>query len=210
MSPVERRANENAPQENDQEQTPSRRQLLKALIATGGAVTASTLLPGKWSKPVVEVGVLPAHAQVSPPTSTPTPTPTPTTRPTPTPTPTPTATPRPVRLAGCQAYNADQGPIIDPDDVIETFANIIPVYDGIMLGMTIMVTHPGHPLVDQIINQQTAVTDTAGYSQYLQFDLSTLDTPIPAGDNALLITWRITDPTVSDMGDECTRDITIS
>ena len=44
----------------------SRRRLLKALAATGGAITASTLLPGKWVKPVVEVGMLPAHALVSP------------------------------------------------------------------------------------------------------------------------------------------------
>lgn len=43
-----------------------RRKLLKALAATGGAVTATSLLPDKWAKPVVDVGVLPAHAQVSP------------------------------------------------------------------------------------------------------------------------------------------------
>jgi hypothetical protein len=45
--------------------TLGRRELLKALAAAGGAVTASSLLPGEWAKPVVEVGVLPAHAQVS-------------------------------------------------------------------------------------------------------------------------------------------------
>ena len=44
----------------------SRRRLLKALIAAGGATAAATMLPGKWSKPLVEVGVLPAHAQISP------------------------------------------------------------------------------------------------------------------------------------------------
>jgi hypothetical protein len=42
-----------------------RRELLKALTATGGAVTAAALLPGKWTRPVVEVGLLPAHAQTS-------------------------------------------------------------------------------------------------------------------------------------------------
>ncbi len=49
-----------------------RRQLLKALAAAGGAVTAASMLPGKWSKPVIEAGVLPAHAQTSalPPPST--------------------------------------------------------------------------------------------------------------------------------------------
>lgn len=42
----------------------SRRQLLKALAATSGAVVAAQL-PTEWAKPVVEVGILPAHAQAS-------------------------------------------------------------------------------------------------------------------------------------------------
>jgi hypothetical protein len=46
-------------------QIKSRRELLKALAATGGAVAASGVLSGQWVKPVVEVGVLPAHAQIS-------------------------------------------------------------------------------------------------------------------------------------------------
>lgn len=54
-----------APEASDEVKM-SRRRLLKAIAATGGAVAASTLLPGKWTKPVVEVGVLPLHAQVSP------------------------------------------------------------------------------------------------------------------------------------------------
>ncbi|MBN1180046.1 MAG: twin-arginine translocation signal domain-containing protein [Anaerolineae bacterium] len=45
----------------------SRRELLKALAATGGAVAAATLLPEQWSSPAVQVGVLPAHAQISEP-----------------------------------------------------------------------------------------------------------------------------------------------
>ena len=49
----------------EQAKTLGRRDLLKALAATGGAVTAATLLPGKWSKPVVEAGVMPAHAATS-------------------------------------------------------------------------------------------------------------------------------------------------
>jgi hypothetical protein len=39
-----------------------RRDLLKALAATGGAIAAVTILPGKWAKPVIETGLLPAHA----------------------------------------------------------------------------------------------------------------------------------------------------
>jgi hypothetical protein len=47
------------------EQALSRRELLKILAATGGAAAASSMLPGKWTHPLVEGGVLPAHAQVS-------------------------------------------------------------------------------------------------------------------------------------------------
>jgi len=47
------------------QKTLGRRELLKALAATGGAVTAASMLPGKWAKPVIEAGVLPAHAQAS-------------------------------------------------------------------------------------------------------------------------------------------------
>jgi hypothetical protein len=50
---------------SDEEKTIGRRELLKALAATGGAVTAASMLPGKWVKPVIEAGVLPAHAQSS-------------------------------------------------------------------------------------------------------------------------------------------------
>ena len=41
-----------------------RRELLKALAATGGAVALSNV-PNKWDKPEVGFGVLPAHAQAS-------------------------------------------------------------------------------------------------------------------------------------------------
>ena len=66
--------NDNTPESEKerQEWTLNRRRLLKALAAAGGAIAASTLLPSQWIKPVVEVGVLPVHAQgsvvVPPPT----------------------------------------------------------------------------------------------------------------------------------------------
>lgn len=41
----------------------SRREALKALVATGGALAAAAFVPGKWAKPVIEGGVVPAHAQ---------------------------------------------------------------------------------------------------------------------------------------------------
>jgi hypothetical protein len=52
--------------EKSTETTLGRRELLKALAATGGAVTAASLVPGEWAKPVIEAGLLPAHAQASP------------------------------------------------------------------------------------------------------------------------------------------------
>ena len=45
----------------------SRRNLLKTLAAGGGAVAITTMLPGKWIKPIARIGVLPAHAQCSVP-----------------------------------------------------------------------------------------------------------------------------------------------
>ena len=46
--------------------TISRRRLLQIITATSGAVVASSLVPNEWVKPVVDVGTLPAYAQVSP------------------------------------------------------------------------------------------------------------------------------------------------
>jgi hypothetical protein len=43
----------------------NRRELLKALTASGGGLLAAAFLPGKWARPVVEAGLLPAHAQGS-------------------------------------------------------------------------------------------------------------------------------------------------
>ncbi|MCB0208782.1 MAG: twin-arginine translocation signal domain-containing protein [Anaerolineae bacterium] len=54
----------------------SRRKLLKIIAAAGGAMATSSSLPQSWVRPVVEVGLLPAHAFASAPTPGPTPTPT--------------------------------------------------------------------------------------------------------------------------------------
>ncbi len=52
-------------QRSARKQALNRREVLKALAAIGGAAAASSFLPEKWVKPVVEMGVLPAHAQSS-------------------------------------------------------------------------------------------------------------------------------------------------
>lgn len=44
----------------------ARRRIIKRLIAGGGITATAHLLPDKWSKPVIESVVLPAHAQSSP------------------------------------------------------------------------------------------------------------------------------------------------
>lgn len=41
----------------------TRRDLLKILAASGGALAAAAFLPARWSKPLVAAGVLPVHAQ---------------------------------------------------------------------------------------------------------------------------------------------------
>jgi hypothetical protein len=49
------------------DQMVSRRRMLKTMGITAGTVAVSTLVPGKWIKPVIDVGMLPAHAQMSQP-----------------------------------------------------------------------------------------------------------------------------------------------
>lgn len=51
-------------QESSPKKNWGRRELLKALTAASGAVVAANI-PNQWNKPKIEVGVLPAHAQVS-------------------------------------------------------------------------------------------------------------------------------------------------
>jgi hypothetical protein len=43
----------------------TRRAALKAILASMGGISALAFLPSRWVKPVVESGVLPAHAQTS-------------------------------------------------------------------------------------------------------------------------------------------------
>ena len=75
-----------------------RRKALQKLLVGGGIVGASTQLPDKWTKPLVDSVLVPAHAQTSvtpQPTPNPTPQPTAVPQPTPGPTPQPTALPQP-------------------------------------------------------------------------------------------------------------------
>jgi hypothetical protein len=44
----------------------ARRKVLKNMMAAGGVVTAGKALPERWTKPVLDSVMLPAHAQTSP------------------------------------------------------------------------------------------------------------------------------------------------
>ena len=182
----------------------SRRRLLKAILAAGGAVTAATLLPSEWTAPLVEVGELPVHAQVSAvPTSTPTQTPTPTNTPTPTMTSTPTATPTPTTtptptniptaIIGCYAFNSQGIGIIRPTDTIRTYAEIAPSLDGIALQRTVTLNQPGHPQ-DGVHFTDTGYTDALGVFQPPDFDLTTFSPIIDSGLDRLSVLWEFVDP----------------
>jgi hypothetical protein len=49
----------------DKKSSESRRKLLKSIAAGSGAVIAGKSLPEQWSRPIVDVALLPAHAQTS-------------------------------------------------------------------------------------------------------------------------------------------------
>ena len=56
---------------SDKKSNESRRKLLKSIAAGSGAIVAGKSLPDKWTAPVVDSVLLPAHAQTSPaPTTT--------------------------------------------------------------------------------------------------------------------------------------------
>jgi hypothetical protein len=58
---------ENGPERNPvvEEASPPRRKLLKTLAGAGGVVAAGALLPEKWTRPVVDRILVPAHAQAT-------------------------------------------------------------------------------------------------------------------------------------------------
>ncbi len=58
------------PGQMETQETISRRHLLRVLAGSGGAVAAWSLLPGKWTRPVVEASMLPRNLQASPTRST--------------------------------------------------------------------------------------------------------------------------------------------
>jgi hypothetical protein len=139
-------------EEPTSEETLGRRQLLKALAATTGAIAASSMLPGEWAKPVVEAGVLPAHAQV-------------------TPTSPPTSTPVPLRYSivcdsqpGGGDLNATEGLISNIQPYILVTSGTGPV-DNIPATMSVEVTSGPAPSFDPSLPQNTT-TGPAGRANF--------------------------------------------
>ncbi len=171
------------------EKTLGRRELLKALAAAGGAVTASSLLPGEWAKPVVEVGVLPAHAQISEGTA-----------PAPTPAPTPTATRRPLlSITTCSTANSNGGPI-GASSTLVTFAIISPTTGNIQLRRT-MTRNDVNPSV--VIDVTTGLTNSSGTWNAPNFTLP----GIGVGNGNLTVLWEFVNP--SDGTNTCQNNVDI-
>jgi hypothetical protein len=190
---MECQASDNLSPEAHQKRTLSRRQLLKALVASGSAVTAASFLPCQWQKPVVNVGVLPAHAQISP---------------TPTPTETPTPTPVPFIIVTCSARNITGAGTIRATDTIETYADIEPARAGIEMKQTITLHQAGHP-DDGVVRVHTDLTYDNGRFTSPDFDISVLNNHalISPGAGRLTVLWEFID---SRGTGTCSRDIEIA
>jgi len=83
-------------QDNETASVPSRREALKKIAMGGTIAFGASALPPRWTKPIVDKVLVPAHAQTSPPPgNTPSPTPSPGTTQSPTPSPGTTPLPAP-------------------------------------------------------------------------------------------------------------------
>ncbi len=170
MPPMERQINSEVSEEERQGMTVSRRQLLKALIAGGGGIAASTLLRRGWIRPIIEMGVLPAHAQASP-----------------------TPTPELIAIIGCYTLNAAGGGNIGPTDTIHTYAEIAPALSGIQLRRTITLNEVSHPQ-NGVVDVTTGPTDASGRFEPADFDLGTLTPTISPGEGRLTVLWEFVNP----------------
>jgi hypothetical protein len=164
------------------EGTLSRRELLKALVAAGGGIAASALLPHDWSTPVVEAAELPAHAQQSP---------------------------LGVIITTCHLANADpQVPEIGPRDTVEVYAIIRTEradIESIPLRMMLQVDEGGGSVTDLTQLMGTAVILPANDPNEATFGPSLIDL-VPfglVGGSTLIATWTFVNP--ADSTDTCER-----
>jgi len=150
------------------EKTLGRRELLKALAAAGAAVTASSLLPGEWAKPVIEVGVLPAHAQVS------------------------ERRERPglLSITTCSTAPIPPEEVIFGDSTVHTFAVISATRSGVQLRRTMTAQFPTPP---HVIDTLTGSTDATGTWTPPDFTLPNIDEG-NVGQEFLTVLWEFVDP----------------
>ena len=181
MPPQEHQVDAPSP-EPVSEGTLSRRELIKALVAAGGGVAASALLPHSWSAPVVEAAELPAHAQQSP---------------------------LGVIITTCHLANADpQVPEIGPLDTVEVYAIIRTEradIESIPLRMTLRVDEGGGSVIDLTELTGTAVILPSNNPNEATFGPSLIDL-VPfelMGGMTLIATWTFVNP--SDSTDTCER-----
>jgi hypothetical protein len=157
----------------------TRRQALKILAATTG-VTALSSLPSKWAKPILKVGVLPAHAQTSPAQHI---------------------------IVFCSANNVQGGGVIGPTDTITMQTGISPASTGISIRRTITLNEAAHPQ-NGVIDVVIGLTDAAGEFTGPDFDLSTISPEISPGIDRISILWEFVNP--AEGTGTCQRNIEIT
>ena len=158
-------------EKNHPEQGISRRQLLKALAAASGAIAASSLLPEKWSSPALEVGVLPAHAQVS-------------------------EEPISITFYQCLARDIRTGEgIAYSFSTVETETYITPIHTDILLKRTIR-----HLAVDgDILLETTGYADATGLFNPPNIDVGQMNTDngnVLSHGDLLYVLWEVADPEI--------------
>lgn len=156
----------------------SRRQLLKTLAATGGAIAASSLLPDEWSNPVVDVGTLPAHAQISP-------------------------TPSPIEISiyECLAQDVEgEGSYITQFSTVQTWCSINPIYTDVLFKRTIRLNDPE---TGTILLETTGYADASGLFHPANVYIGDLGT-FNDGDT-LYVVWDVAEPGFTSPG--CTNEL---
>ena len=175
------------------QKTQTRRQLLKVLAGTG--VAAGMLaLPNKWTKPVVEVGVLPVHAQGSeqyvPPYSL-----------------LECAVIAVQRVEGVDAESGVPIGLFYTNSILGMSAAIMPGAAGIQLKRTVTLNQTGHPH-EGVLNEWTGPTGVGGILASPNFDLGGVACGVSPGVDRIVVTWSFVDPAVG-LG-VCSTSIEIS
>jgi hypothetical protein len=150
----------------------SRRKALKT-IAAGTAAAGTMALAGKWSKPVVDTIILPAHAQATNPTG-------------------PTATTTPAATT----TNGECSPVLDWDRTcvqvvrdpqtnyvtsVNVVGSVIPAQAGVAITAEYRTYSPTNPNASQIYTFQTTTNASGAFSVDRSFSIADQITEISAG-----------------------------